>query len=113
MPIYEYVATDPDTSCRFCLNGFEQVQKMTEPPLSVCPECNNKVRKTVSLCRAAVVEASEESTRVTQQLKSYEKEGMYSHAAELADKHSEKTSDSQLKNRAKENYKKAGYQVGD
>ncbi len=113
MPIYEYIAADPDASCHFCLNGFEEVQKMTEPPFSICPECNSKVKKTVSLCRAAVVEPSEESTRVIQQVKSYEKKGMYSHAAELADTHSEKTSDSQLKTRAKENYKKAGYQVSD
>ena len=34
---------------------------------------------------------------------------MWSHAAELADKHSEKTQDKGLKTRALENYKKAGY----
>lgn len=59
------------------------------------------------------MEESEESVRVGQQVKSYEKEGMFSHAAELADKYSEKTSDSTLKNRARENYKKAGYDISD
>jgi hypothetical protein len=34
---------------------------------------------------------------------------MWSHAAELADKHSEKTNDKGLKMRALDNYKKAGY----
>ena len=34
---------------------------------------------------------------------------MWSHAAELADTHSEKTKDKGLKNRALDNYKKAGY----
>ena len=34
---------------------------------------------------------------------------MWSHAAELADKQSEKTKDKGLKTRAIENYKKAGY----
>ena len=42
-------------------------------------------------------------------IKEYEKEGMWSHAAELADKHSEKTKDQDLKIRALDNYKKAGY----
>ena len=59
------------------------------------------------------MEASEESTKVEQQLKSYEREGMYSHAAELADTHSEKTNDTQMKSRAKDNYKKAGYNIND
>jgi hypothetical protein len=34
---------------------------------------------------------------------------MWSHAAELADKHSEKIKDKNLKVRALENYQKAGY----
>ena len=42
-------------------------------------------------------------------IKEYEKSGMWSHAAELADTHSEKTGDNGLKNRALENYSKAGY----
>lgn len=59
------------------------------------------------------MEESEESARVEQQVKSYEKSGMYSHAAELADTHSENTNDSLMKSRAKDNYKKAGYDVSD
>ena len=42
-------------------------------------------------------------------LKEYEKEGKWSHAAELADKEAEKTKRKDLKTRALEDYKKAGY----
>ncbi|NQU63712.1 MAG: hypothetical protein HQ517_05440 [SAR324 cluster bacterium] len=111
MPIYEYIPVDLESRCSYCKYGFEQFQKMNDPPLSSCPECSGKVKKTVSLCRAAIVEMSAESANVEKQLKSYEKRGMHSHAAELADSHSEKTNDSHLKSRANENYKKAGYDV--
>jgi len=113
MPIYEYLPVGKDSRCPFCENGFELVRNLHEPPVTRCPECGASVRKTVSLCRAAIMETSEESIRVEQKVKSYEKEGMYSHAAELADTFSEKTSDARLKSRAKENYKKAGYDISD
>jgi len=46
-----------------------------------------------------------------EKVKQYEEAGMWSHAAELADKHCEKTKDKDLKMRALDNYKKAGYDV--
>jgi len=46
---------------------------------------------------------------VEKEIKEYERAGMWSHAAELADSHSEKTKDKGLKLRALDNYKKAGY----
>jgi len=49
---------------------------------------------------------------VENKIKGYEKDGKWSHAAELADKHSEKTGDSNLKMRALDNYKNAGYNTG-
>ncbi len=55
------------------------------------------------------MEKSEEHAGVENKIKDYENSGMWSHAAELADKHSEKTKDKNLKVRALENYKKAGY----
>jgi len=55
------------------------------------------------------METPEESARVEKQVKEYEAAGMWSHAAELADKHSEKSKDRSLKMRALDNYKKAGY----
>ncbi len=113
MPIYEYIPDNPESECRFCKHGFEQFQKLSDGPVINCPACHAPVKKTVSLCRAAIVEISAESASVEKQLKSYEKQGMHSHAAELADTHSEKTNDSVLKSRANENYKKAGYNVSD
>jgi len=58
-----------------------------------------------------VVEGSEEELRVGRSIREYEHAGMWSHAAELADTHSEKTGDAGLKGRALDNYKKAGYDV--
>ncbi|MFH2130226.1 MAG: zinc ribbon domain-containing protein [bacterium] len=113
MPLYEYIPIDPEAGCLYCRNGFELFQKISDTPASTCPECHGNVRKTVSLCRAAIVETSEESVQIEKQLKHYEKQEMYSHAAELADTHSEKTNDHGLKTRARENYKKAGYDISD
>jgi len=109
MPIYEYQAFDPDMSCRQCRNPFEVYQEIRDPPLETCPQCGSKVRKIISWCRAAVTERADEDMRVEKKIKSYESSGMWSHAAELADKHSEKTKDKNLKHRALDNYKKAGY----
>jgi hypothetical protein len=55
------------------------------------------------------METSEEHVSVSNKITEYEKSGMWSHAAELADKHSENIKDKSLKIRALENYKKAGY----
>ncbi|MBW2066049.1 MAG: zinc ribbon domain-containing protein [Deltaproteobacteria bacterium] len=109
MPIYEYQAVDPRKSCPKCLNSFEVLQGLGEKPLTTCPECANSVRKLISWCHSAIVETSEDALRVEKKIKEYEGEGMWSHAAELADKHSEKTKDKSLKLRALDNYKKAGY----
>ena len=109
MPIYEYEALNPKKSCPECINRFETIQGINEEPLSRCPHCGQKVRKVISWCRAAVIETSDEHLRVEKQITEYEKQGMWSHAAELADKHSEKIKDKGIKTRALDNYKKAGY----
>jgi putative FmdB family regulatory protein len=109
MPIYEYEALSPDSSCQECRQGFEVLQRINEEPLLTCPNCGKKVRKVISWCRSLVVESCGEQVRVERKINEYEKSGRYSHAAELADKHSEKTNDRDLKVRALENYKKAGY----
>jgi putative FmdB family regulatory protein len=111
MPIYEYQAADKDLSCAACGNPFEALQGINEEPLTNCPQCGNKVRKTISLCRAVVVDGSEEDARVSRTIREYESAGMWSHAAELSDKHSEKTRDASLRDRALENYRKAGYNL--
>ncbi len=109
MPIYEYEAADPRKACDKCRKRFEVFQALKEPPLRHCPSCGQGVRKVISWCRAAVVETSEEHTKVEKQIAEYEREGMWSHAAELADKHSVKIKDKELKIRALEDYEKAGY----
>jgi putative FmdB family regulatory protein len=38
MPTYEY-------TCRDCGHTFDIVQKMTDEPLTVCPECGGQLRK--------------------------------------------------------------------
>jgi len=55
------------------------------------------------------METSDEHLDVERKIKNYEQAGMWSHAAELADKHSEKVKDKRLKMRALDNYKRAGY----
>jgi putative FmdB family regulatory protein len=109
MPIYEYQAINARRACPKCREVFEMLQGLSESPLSKCPECGEKVKKIISWCHSAVTETSEAALGVERQIKDYEQAGMWSHAAELADKHSEKTKDKGLKMRALDNYKKAGY----
>jgi putative FmdB family regulatory protein len=42
MPIYEY-------ECSSCCNVFEVFQRMTEDPLTSCPDCSGPVKKLVSM----------------------------------------------------------------
>ena len=109
MPIYEYEAVNFERACPKCRGGSETLQGVSDRPLSKCPECGKNVKKIISWCRAAVTETSDEQLSVERKIKDYEQSGMWSHAAELADKHSEKTKDKGLKMRALDNYKKAGY----
>ena len=41
MPIYEYV-------CEKCDKQMEVIQKITEAPLIVCPDCKGRLRKMIS-----------------------------------------------------------------
>ncbi len=107
MPTYEYRAADPERNCNNCRSGFEVIQKITEPPLRFCPHCKNPILRV--LFAPAVVIKGSPATETERKIKEYEKEGKWSHAAELADKESEKTKREDLKTRALENYKKAGY----
>ncbi len=107
MLTYEYRACDPDKSCHYCRTGFEIVQRITEPALTLCPRCKNPISRV--LFAPTVVIKGSPGTETERKIKDYEKEGMWSHAAELADKESEKTKSEGLKTRALDNYKKAGY----
>ena len=107
MPTYEYQAVKSDRGCDHCRRGFEVIQRMTEPSLVRCPRCRSEVRR-VLFAPNFVVKGSPVS-QTDKQIKEYEKEGKWSHAAELADKAAEKTKREDLKTRALEDYKKAGY----
>jgi len=107
MPTYGYRASDPKKSCGRCRSGFETVQKITDAALTLCPHCKNPVHRV--LFAPVVVIKGSPVTETEQKIREYEKEGKWSHAAELADKESEKTKREDLKTRALENYKKAGY----
>jgi len=58
----------------------------------------------LSQFHACVVETSDEVAETERKLRDYEKEGMWSYAAELADK-------TGLEDRAKEDYKRAGHEI--
>jgi putative FmdB family regulatory protein len=107
MPTYAYRAIDPEKSCDRCRKGFEIIQRITEPVLNQCPHCKCAVSRL--LFAPAVVIKGSPMTETDRKIKEYEKEGMWSHAAELADKEAEKTKREDLRVRALEDYKKAGY----
>ncbi len=48
MPIYEYEAIDETHACDFCRAGFEQLRRLSDPPLTTCPQCGAPVRKNIS-----------------------------------------------------------------
>lgn len=100
MPIYEYMPVR--TGCGYCGRGFDALQKMADPPLKACPKCGVTVRRAFSSFAACSVEAPGDAETLDTKLRDYEKKGMWSHAAELADK-------SALNERAMDNYRKAGY----
>lgn len=109
MPIYEYQTNRPDKACPKCRRPFEVLQNIRDRALETCPACGGEVRKIISWCRGAVLETSNEHRQVVETIRDYERAGMWSHAAELADKVSEKTKDQGLRTRALDDYKKAGY----
>jgi putative FmdB family regulatory protein len=100
MPIYEYRSTRP--GCSHCTTGFDALQKMADPHLTACPLCGAPVCRVFSSFAACSTEADDEAVSLDGKLRDYEAKGMWSHAAELADK-------SALKERAMDDYKKAGY----
>jgi putative FmdB family regulatory protein len=41
MPTYQY-------ECRNCGYSFEAVQHMSDPPLSICPQCGKEIRRVIN-----------------------------------------------------------------
>ena len=85
------------------------IQRLNAPPLASCPECGKEVRRKISRPQVILPGSARSRDDVENQVADYERKGMYSHAAELADKESEKPERAHLKERAMEDYKKAGY----
>lgn len=48
MPIYEYEAVEAEAGCERCRSGFEQLQSLSNAPLTQCPDCGVPVRKRIS-----------------------------------------------------------------
>lgn len=111
MPIYEYESLNPDSGCQRCREPFELIQSLEEKPLSLCPSCGGPVRRRISPFRVCIPGMAAGKDPVEREIADYERKGMWSHAAELADKVSEKPEHAHLKERAMENYKRAGYDV--
>jgi putative FmdB family regulatory protein len=109
VPIYEYEATSPGRKCKKCKSIFEVIQRISDPPFASCPDCGQEVRRRISRPRVILPGSAKGSDEVERKVAEYERQGMYSHAAELADKESEKPEKAQLKERAMEDYRKAGY----
>lgn len=48
MPLYEYIAEDPENGCRICIRGFELRRSLDREPLEFCLLCKKPVRKVIS-----------------------------------------------------------------
>ena len=48
MPIYEYRVKDGYGGCTYCVGGFESLRKLSDEPLTECPECSDPVEKQIS-----------------------------------------------------------------
>ena len=49
MPIYEYQPDDAEkASCEYCQPGFEELQKVSDEPLTVCPKCGAAIHRVLS-----------------------------------------------------------------
>jgi putative FmdB family regulatory protein len=47
MPIYEYQPKGKE-HCDFCAAGFELLRKISDPPLTECPQCSAPVIRKIS-----------------------------------------------------------------
>ena len=49
MPLYEYIPKDlGKASCPRCRDGFEALQRVSDPRLTVCPHCGAPVVRAIS-----------------------------------------------------------------
>lgn len=48
MPVYSYIASR-EPACAYCRCGFDLLQKMRDPELTICPECGGSIRRQLSI----------------------------------------------------------------
>jgi putative FmdB family regulatory protein len=48
MPIREYSCSDEHKACAHCRKGFEQLEKLDQPPVASCPKCGAPVSRRIS-----------------------------------------------------------------
>jgi len=53
MPLYVYRAKNERQACATCAVPFEVMQKMSDAPLSECPDCGKAVEKQVTAAHSA------------------------------------------------------------
>ena len=58
MPVYEYQAKDPGTTCDYCREPFEVKQAMSENALTECPKCKSPIHRIISLCSVSTTQSS-------------------------------------------------------
>ena len=51
MPTYEY-------KCKKCGDRFEKFQKMTDAPLTNCPDCNGPVHRLIGMGAGVIIKGS-------------------------------------------------------
>lgn len=51
MPLYTYRPKNPEKSCKFCHDGFEIMQRISEDALQICPDCGNEVVRIIHPAR--------------------------------------------------------------
>jgi len=47
MPMYVYEAKDPAKGCAKCAKGFETMQSIDDPKLTVCPDCGAEIFRVI------------------------------------------------------------------
>jgi putative FmdB family regulatory protein len=47
MPIYEYKCQEK-RHCSLCVDGFDRLERITDPALTTCPQCGAKVKRVIS-----------------------------------------------------------------
>ncbi len=61
MPIYTYKSTG--AGCNYCREGFDELQSMKAPALTVCPQCGGEVKRIPAPVRGNVNRLSNSNLR--------------------------------------------------